>query len=201
MQTFEAKHLACIKGEQYLFRNLSFSLQAGQLAFIQGANGSGKSSLLKIVAGLGVANKGSVKTTATSKGYLGHKDGLRQLLTAKENIRLQATLHDYSIDENLLDEFLTQLQLNKVLSLPCQLLSQGQRRKVALCALLLKQHALWILDEPFTALDKTSCEWLQQQFLVHLKRGGMIIVASHAPLTIQTDVNIDLSKELVRERI
>lgn len=189
---FKVKRLACIKGNQYLFRNLNFSLSAGELVLVQGPNGSGKSSLLKILAGLASSEQGSVEHTSEI-AYVGHKDGIKKGLSVIENIRLQLALGQQSSQINEIERVLETFRLHAQRDKLCAALSMGQRRKVALASLVLKQKPIWILDEPFTGLDNPSVEALCGYFNSHLSKSGMIVVASHAISEIKAHQTIELA--------
>lgn len=189
---FKVKHLACIKGKQYLFRNLSFNLNSGELLLIQGVNGSGKSSLLKILAGLASCERGTIENK-NGLAYVGHLAGLKRGLTVLENIAMQLTLVKNFQEEAEIDLVLKNFGLTHVSDRLCQRLSMGQQRKVALAALVLKQKPVWILDEPFTALDKATIEILCDYMKSHLATGGIIIVASHAIEGIEATQQIELA--------
>lgn len=175
---FKVNRLSCIKGNRYLFRDLSFSLNEGDILWVKGANGSGKSSLLKILANLGSTEEGEIETNS-EKAYLGHKDGIKRNLTAIENITLQCALAGQNKKSEKRLSIFSDFQLNSKADSLCQTLSMGQRRKVALAALILKQKPLWILDEPFTGLDESSINVLCGYLREHALMGGIIIVASH----------------------
>lgn len=178
----EAKQLSCTKGGKVLFRNLSFSLISGQLILIQGENGAGKSTLLRLLAGLTTADKGKILYHAdpqTKIGYIGHQNALHPTLTVLENIHFLLALSESVEDKSALSYHLEGLGLAAYTDKPCDQLSQGQRRKVALCALLVKNRPLWLLDEPLTALDDRSIQWFQQAMQKHLDQGGAAIMASH----------------------
>ncbi len=188
----EVKNLSFARGGQYLFRNLNFNLSPGQMLIIQGHNGSGKSTLLKILAGLILPNKGCVswgnqKIVENDQflrdlAYLGHRDGLNLGLNAKENIKVLLALGDQVLNQNEMTTLLEKLDLSDHLARPCQKLSAGQKRKVALCAIALKRKPLWILDEPYTSLDDKSIGAINQLMKNHLSNNGMIIMASHIHL-------------------
>lgn len=188
---FKVKRLACIKGNQYLFSNLSFILSPGELLLVQGQNGSGKSSLLKILAGLASFEHGSIDKDG-ELAYFGHKEGIKKGLTVIENIALQLALAKCSRTLNDIESVLKTFRLNDCKNKLCSMLSMGQRRKVALAGLILKQKPVWILDEPFTGLDKESVSALCEWFVSHLANKGIIIVASHAVEAIQAHQTIEL---------
>lgn len=203
---FQAKNLTQYQGNSLLFRKLNFVLRQSEMLAVHGHNGSGKTTLLKILTGLISPQKGQVlfeeKEITTNKtffnshlSYLGHKNSLKMWLTAEENIRYHYALaHDKPLSESLLSRMAKEIDLKSSLQKPCRQLSQGQCRKVALLALLLKKKALWIMDEPFTALDKESIHFFKQQCQKHLEAEGMIVVSSHAELAAFSPQIIDLTK-------
>lgn len=202
----EVKNLSCVRGNTYLFRNLNFNLAAGQLLWVQGQNGTGKSSLLKILAGLMLPEKGSVfwqGQTIDNLGamyyaimsYLGHKDGLKRILTPNQNIKHHITLGQSEVTELEMDKMLELLGLRSHAQTPSQELSVGQRRKVALAALMLKQKPLWILDEPFTALDTQSVKIIKNRINHHLSQGAIVIMASHTSVEEYGQSVLNLSPE------
>jgi heme exporter protein A len=188
---FKVKHLACIKGKQYLFRNLSFSLKAGELLLVQGANGSGKTTLLKILAGIATSEKGNIEN-GNEVAYLGHLSGIKKGLTVVENILLQLSLAKQAIVQEEIDFILKQFGMDHLNFRLCARLSMGQQRKVGLIAMILKQKPIWVLDEPFTALDKVSTEIFCHSLQTHLSKGGIAIVASHLVDGIQAHQQIEL---------
>lgn len=192
MNHFKVKHLACIKGKQYLFRNLSFSLSSGDLLLVQGVNGSGKSSLLKMLAGLASCERGTIESKS-ELAYVGHLAGIKKGLTVLENLAMQLTLVKNLQEETEIDLVLKNFGLAHVSHRLCQRLSMGQQRKVALATLVLKQKPVWILDEPFTALDKATIEVLCGYIKSHLAIGGIVIVASHAIEGIEASQQIELA--------
>ncbi len=127
--------------------------------------------------------------------YLGHKDGLKRVLTPYENIKHHLILGQSDCTEAKIDPVLNLLGLMPQRKTPCQQLSMGQRRKVALAALMLRQTPLWILDEPFTALDGQSTQTIKNCISHHLNLGGMLIIASHTALEHPGQSILNLSKE------
>lgn len=189
MSQLEVKNITCKKGDKVLFNKLNFSAQEGEWVAIKGHNGAGKSSLLKILTGLAVPDKGEVFWQAQSIvlnaayreefAYLGHKDSLRLGLTAYENILYGLTLANRKFSSSVFSAVIDALALQQVLSLPSSQLSAGQKRKVALATLLLQQKKIWLLDEPYAALDHASSQQLKVFFQQHVKQGGLIIMACH----------------------
>lgn len=183
------------RGERPLFADLSFSLGAGEALWVRGANGVGKTSLLRILAGLSRPVAGEVRwdgrcvhrqrgVHAADLLQIGHAVGLKDDLSATENLVFAARLGGQRCDRGAAETALRQLGLPADrLDLPTRLLSQGQRRRVTLARLALPQHrALWLLDEPFTALDAASVDCLGALFGAHLMRGGLLVCTSHQPL-------------------
>ena len=187
----EVSQIECVRGNRRLFRDLSFRLEAHQALRVQGENGSGKTSLLRIVAGLSPAESGSVSWNegnirALGEDYLrdllflGHSNGLKDDLSPVENLRYVLVLAGVGADEPALRAALAEQGLAAVADLPVKLLSQGQKRRVALARLSFSaDKPLWVLDEPFIALDAASVERLAMTIKKQLQRGGMVMFATH----------------------
>ena len=183
------EHLQCIRDDRVLFDDLNFSLSAGQLLQIEGRNGSGKTSLLRILCGLTLPTEGTVSWKTqdiqniksnywASLTYIGHANGIKADLTPLENLAMARALAatPTSID---LATALEQVGLYGFEDIPTRTLSAGQQRRVALARLLVSYTPLWILDEPFTALDKTAIGLIEEWLDAHAKRGGAAILTSH----------------------
>lgn len=180
--------LACIRDDRVLFEHLNLSLGSGQMLLVEGRNGSGKTSLLRILTGLKLADEGDILwhgksiTELTADyyeqvNYVGHHDGVKRELTCLENLRLiQAMGKPADID---LDDALEQVNLYRYGDTPVSNLSAGQKRRLALARLLVAESKLWILDEPFTSLDKKSMASFETMFEHHLRQQGMIVMTSH----------------------
>jgi heme exporter protein A len=189
--------LECARGERTLFRDLSFALPRGTLLEVRGENGSGKTSLLRAICGLlePVAGEirweqNGIKTLGDDYrahlAYLGHLNGLKDELTALENLKLGAPLAGFSADPKAIEDMLRRFGLARCLHLPCKVLSQGQKRRAALARIgLATQRTLWILDEPFAALDVAAIAFLQSLIEQHLARGGIVLLTSHQDVPIQ----------------
>jgi heme exporter protein A len=197
----EVSSLSCARGDRTLFRDLSFSVNPGEILHLKGPNGVGKTTLLRCLAGLGLAQSGEIRWQGdilaqagdrygASLGFVGHKDGIHGELTPAENLAYAASLHGDADTANI-DDTLGTLGLSHCRHLPTKLLSQGQKRRLALARLLVCRYRLWLLDEPFTALDVESRAQLESFFKDHLARGGMIMMTSHHALENTT------AKELV----
>ncbi len=187
------KSVTCIKQERCLFADLNFSLNSGQIMQLAGPNGAGKTSLLRIIAGFSVPDEGVIlyQEQPISKYYeeyarellfIGHKTGVNTQLSAVENVRHWLHINGY-INEPDLYPILAKLGLVGLEDVPVRTLSAGQQRRVALVRLWLSDAKLWVLDEPFTALDKSGVAFLQQRFTEHLQSGGAILLTTHQDLT------------------
>ncbi|TMO83819.1 cytochrome c biogenesis heme-transporting ATPase CcmA [Pseudoalteromonas spongiae] len=185
--------ICCIRQDRCLFEDLSYELHQGQIVQLEGQNGAGKTSLLRILAGFVRAESGKVLWQgqdiakdnlqfASDTLYIGHKTGVNGQLTAVENLAFWLETHGLETQQDLHD-VLAQLGLVGLEDVPVRLLSAGQQRRVALARLWLNKATLWMLDEPFTAVDKKGVVLLQQQFKKHLAQGGAIILTSHQDLT------------------
>jgi len=186
----EASDLQCERGGRELFRGLGFSLQAGEALRIEGANGSGKTSLLRILAGLLTPEQGSVlwqgqdaarlrEEYSKALVYLGHAAAVKDELTAAENLSIACRIAGDSIPEEAAGAALAHFGLSG-LDVPVKRLSQGQRRRAALARLAFSAgRPLWLLDEPFSALDAAGVSLISALLLEHTKRGGCIVFTTH----------------------
>jgi heme exporter protein A len=187
---FAAVGLHCVRGDRELFNGLSFELRSGDILHISGANGSGKTSLLRILAGLHDPEGGEIQWEGQSirqarssflhnLQYVGHLGGVKTELSPLENMRCFAALA-LQPAAAATDSIIERLGLAGFEHEPAYRLSSGQRRRIALSRLLLNPARLWILDEPFTALDAKGCELLVQLVDAQLQNGGMVAFASHS---------------------
>ncbi|EKO3972986.1 cytochrome c biogenesis heme-transporting ATPase CcmA [Vibrio fluvialis] len=186
----EVKNLTAIRDERLLFEGLSFTIQSGELVQIEGRNGTGKTTLLRIVTGLGDRDDGeihwnNVNIEADRDSYhqellfLGHQTGVKRELTALENLRFYQAVHAAGTQEEDLYQALTQVGLAGREDVPVAQLSAGQQRRVALARLWLSRQKLWILDEPLTAIDKQGVKVLEALFLQHAEQGGIVVLTTH----------------------
>lgn len=194
--SLSVSNLQCTRGDRQLFSGLSFQLQPKQLLFLQGKNGSGKTTLIRTLCGLFVADEGDIQwkglpvqehleTYRADLFYLGHLNAIKGDLTTLENIRINHTMSGQkNSDDDLLDA-LEQIGLLGYEDFPTRQLSQGQKRRVALARLLVNKSPLWILDEPFVALDIAAVALLQTIISKHVEDGGMALITTHqeVPLT------------------
>ena len=196
--SIEAHRLAAQRGDARLFDGVDFSLQAGEALVVSGCNGSGKTTLLRIVAGLTTPAEGEIRwrgeSTSTfdprlraAVAFNGHASALKDELTAEENLDAWIALDGPRAARESLAGALDAVALLKQRRLPVRVLSQGQRRRVGLARLALVRRAVWILDEPLTALDADGASMLGALLDAHLAQGGLCIAASHQPLPIAPD--------------
>ncbi|MBC7702833.1 MAG: cytochrome c biogenesis heme-transporting ATPase CcmA [Rhodoferax sp.] len=192
----ELRSLSCVRGGRTLFSALDSSAPAGRLLRIQGANGSGKTSLLRMVCGLLPPTQGQVLwrgQTPAQQGeefnrqlvYLGHAAALKDDLSAQENLQVACLLGGVAVTPGQTRVALQQAGLAGRERMPARQLSQGQRRRVALARLVLAAGVpLWVLDEPFNALDSTATGWLCDLITAQLVRGGVVVLTSHQALPL-----------------
>ncbi|OGT00395.1 MAG: heme ABC transporter ATP-binding protein CcmA [Gallionellales bacterium RBG_16_56_9] len=191
----EVSNLACSRGDHRLFSGLSFALHPGQIMQVQGANGSGKTSLLRTLCGFMMPDEGAISWHGESIRdldedyyaemlYLGHLNAIKDELSALENLRISAGLSGIELDEREAIAALRRMGLRGRERLPAKVLSQGQRRRVALARLLVSDARLWILDEPLTALDVGAVALIQELIAEHLAQQGLVIFTTHQPLKV-----------------
>ena len=183
--------LQCVRGDRVLFGGVSASVRAGQMLRVQGANGAGKTSLLRMICGLAQPAAGRVLWLGQPIArlreefnrqlvYLGHAPALKDDLSTLENLHASSGLAGLPCSPAEAAAALALAGLRGRERLPARVLSQGQRKRVALARLALSQTAaLWVLDEPFNALDDAACTWLQGLIEAQLGRGGVVVLTSH----------------------
>lgn len=191
----EVAGIACARGDHQLFSGLSFTLAAGELLQVQGANGSGKTTLLRTLCGFVQPVAGEInwhgrgihelgEAYFSEIAYLGHANAIKDDLNALENLHISCALSGYPIAEKDAISALRKMGLRGKETYPVKVLSQGQRRRVALARLLISQAPLWILDEPLTALDVGAVALMQDVIGGHLAKQGMVIFTTHQPLLV-----------------
>jgi heme exporter protein A len=185
----EVGKLASIRGQRVLFHDLCFELEAGALLALEGPNGSGKTTLLRLIAGLLRPSAGTIHVrTATAvfgeaeergrfAGWLGHQDGVKPQLTVCEQMDFWAALYGAVPGEEL-----AAFGLAALAEVPGQFLSAGQKRRLALARLVLSGRPLWLLDEPFAALDGAGKALAADCIAAHCAKGGIALAATHEPL-------------------
>jgi len=192
----EVIDLECRRGDRRLFNHLDFGLQPGTLLHVRGRNGTGKTTLLRALCGLLTPEDGEIRWKGENIRelredynrdllYFGHLNGIKGDLTGAENLRVAATLDDDDASDDSLWTALEHIGLKGFEDLPTRMLSQGQKKRVALARLIVSGAPLWILDEPFTALDLDAVELLQGLIAAHVANGGMAVLTTHqeVPLT------------------
>ncbi len=201
----QTRDLSCVKDDRTLFAELNIDLKAGQILLVEGKNGSGKTSLLRILTGLSLPESGEVLWEGEpisevgadyyeQVNYVGHHDGIKRDLTCLENLRLvQAMGKPEPID---LDDALEKVNLYRFGENFVATLSAGQKRRLAMARLVVTEALLWIMDEPFTSLDKASMAMFQEMFEQHLERGGIIVMTSHHDIEMPNSdvVRLNLSE-------
>lgn len=189
----KAESLSCIRDTHVLFENLSFSVDTGEVLVIEGRNGCGKTSLLRILSGIRQQDEGRVswagkdihKLGASYRedmAYLGHLDGIKHELTAIENLELVSIYG--KVSEDSIDNALETIGLSEKAELKAANLSAGQKRRLALARLLLTDCCLWLLDEPLTALDKSGIALFEGLVKKHADEGGIVVLSSHHELKL-----------------
>ncbi len=185
-----ATDVVCERGGRALFQPVSFALHPGQALYLEGDNGAGKTTLLRALSGLSPLALGKVlwrgQSTAKARAgfhadllFLGHALGLKDELHALENLQLAAAVSGQTLDRTQALDALATQGLKSRAHLPLRVLSQGQRRRVALARLQVAQAHLWLLDEPFVALDAAAVQVLHGLLRAHLERGGALLFTSH----------------------
>lgn len=187
--SLQVTELVCGYSERALFAPLSFALTSGQAVQVMGANGRGKTTLFRAIAGLGQPLSGDVTWVADNElheelCFIGHSSALNAALTPLENLDLLLRLAGRRVPERTVRDTLSSLGLGRLCRRPCGRLSVGQRRRVALARLWLTQARLWLLDEPAAALDVDARQTLCAHMADFASRGGMVLYTTHEPLAL-----------------
>jgi heme exporter protein A len=191
----QTRDLSCMRNDRLLFEHLDIALEAGQMLVVEGPNGCGKTSLLRILTGLRLADSGEVLWRGEpidrlagdyfeQVNYVGHHDGVKHELSCLENLRLARAM---GVPSQLdLDDVLDRVNLYAYGETEAGSLSAGQKRRLALARLIATDAMLWILDEPFTSLDKASMAMFSGMFEQHLQQRGVIVMTSHHDISLPT---------------
>ncbi len=191
----EARAVTCLRDDAPLFEPVSFALHGGEVLQLEGPNGVGKTTLLRALCGLASHARGELRWRgqllagqryrfSAETLYIGHSAGLKAALGARENLRWWSGLHGLAGDDDHLDAALAEVGLAGYEESPCFQLSAGQQRRVALARLFLSPAALWILDEPFTAIDRHGAAQLEGWLAAQAARGGAVLLTTHQPLSL-----------------
>jgi len=191
----EACALECIRGNRVLFRDLELRIEAGEVIQVAGANGSGKTSLLRLLCGLGVPTHGAITWCGQNirqiraeylaeVTYVGHLPGIKLDLSPEENLTMDRALNGGRKDVDN-RSILERLKLQNFIDTPCRYLSAGQKRRVALAKLMFGHASLWLLDEPLTAIDQSGVDDLTMVISDFVGGGGMVVMTSHQSISLQ----------------
>lgn len=205
------ENLTCVREDRILFKDLSFIINPGQIVQVEGPNGVGKTSLFRLLVGLSIPYEGAIfwqdcpistdrESFYQKLLYLGHKTGIKPELTALENLQFFQQLQPSYAQVDLW-RILAKVGLVGYEDIITAQLSAGQQRRVALARLWLNDCPLWILDEPFTALDKSGIKVLEKLFLQHSAKGGMVLLTTHQDLSLDkrylSKITLQKSEELL----
>ncbi len=201
----EVVNLDCVRGSRVLFTNLNLQVEPGTFVQLQGANGSGKTSLLRIICGLLTSERGEVRWQntnirklgedfAASLTYLGHRNAIKDELSPLENLRVSTGLSGTQLDRDDAAQALGQLGLQGRENLPARFLSEGQKRRAALARLLVSKTKLWLLDEVLASLDASAVMIVNALLERHLQTGGIVIAATHHEMHVEANsfIRLDL---------
>jgi heme exporter protein A len=195
-QKLEADNLCCVRGDRRLFADVGFVLGEGELLHVRGPNGAGKTTLLRMVCGLvrpeaGEVRWGGAPTRSLGEAflqavtYLGHLNAIKDDLTCRENLQMGGTLAGADASDARVDAALERMGLAGLDGVPVKVLSQGQKRRTALARLLVSDAPLWVLDEPFNALDVDAVGTVREVIRGHLSGGGLALLTTHQEVPIE----------------
>tara|TARA_Y100001934_G_scaffold40163_1_gene47847 strand:+ start:30554 stop:31189 length:636 start_codon:yes stop_codon:yes gene_type:complete len=198
---FNGDNLTCIRGSRLVFKGLSFELSPGGALLLTGANGSGKTSLLRLMAGLAAPAEGVIRvdgsdirddpsTHRANLHYIAHYDAAKPALTVYENLSFWTSMHNGGD----VDAGLSAFGLSRLSGVPVRFLSAGQRRRLAMARLIAIETGIWLLDEPSIALDTASLDALHTQIVDHRSRGGIVVASTHRDLHLQNAATLNVSE-------
>ncbi|WP_417789654.1 heme ABC exporter ATP-binding protein CcmA [Terasakiella pusilla] len=205
MATFAGQDLVCIRGERLVFSHLDFNIASGGCLTLIGRNGAGKSSLLRMMAGLLRPSSGVMSWDATPVQddmdehrerlhYVGHHDAIKPVLTVEENLKFWAGLRsDAQEAQANFKEALDLFSIGHLMDVPGRFLSAGQKRRANLARIIASKSQVWLLDEPTTALDKETIAKLEEIIENHRATGGMVVLSTHSDLNINNQEILDVS--------
>ncbi|WP_051609953.1 heme ABC exporter ATP-binding protein CcmA [Terasakiella pusilla] len=205
MATFAGQDLVCIRGERLVFSHLDFNIASGGCLTLIGRNGAGKSSLLRMMAGLLRPSSGVMSWDATPVQddmdehrerlhYVGHHDAIKPVLTVEENLKFWAGLRsDAQEAQANFKEALDLFSIGHLMDVPGRFLSAGQKRRANLARIIASKSQVWLLDEPTTALDKETIAKLEEIIENHRATGGMVVLSTHSDLNIKNQEILDVS--------
>ena len=183
--------LSCERDHRLLFDGLSFQVNAGEVVQVKGPNGAGKTTLLRILCGLYTDFTGDVDwQVETYPLYMGHKPGVKDLLTAEENLRCLCELHQEKVPQLSLANVLAEVGLLGYEDVECGSLSEGQRKRVNLARFYLLDSPVWLLDEPFSAIDVEGVAKIEALINRHVNSGGSIIFTSHQAINVDVEISV-----------
>ncbi len=194
----QAEGLTCIRGDRCLFSGLSVSVRSGELLYLQGANGVGKTTLLRALCGLFHPDEGQISWNGrpikaigeeffSRLLYIGHQSAIKLEFTPLENLRISCALDGLYPEDGVLWHVLERAGLRGFEDLPARMLSQGQKKRVGLARLFVNDALLWVLDEPFNGLDAGAVEMLQEVISRHVAKRGMVILTTHQEVPLASD--------------
>lgn len=197
-----ARNLSCIRQDRLIFKNIGFNVNPGEVLWVKGKNGAGKSSLLRIIAGLLKQAKGDISWKGADvhtdpdeyQGqfrYIAHQDALKPVLTGQENLNFWAGYTGKDAVKLALQEF----ELEKIADIPVGIMSAGQRKRTNLARLIACPAPLWILDEPVSSLDVHYIDLFKNQLIKHVDGGGMALLATHQDLDLDFIQTLDLDRQ------
>ncbi len=205
MSLFEGRDLLCVRGERNVFARIGFTLDDGQALVLRGSNGSGKSSLLRLMAGLLRPARGTIDWDGEPIArdpeahnrrlhYVGHLDAVKPSLSVSDNLAFWSALCRGQIKEDAVHRALARFGLAMLADIPARMLSAGQKRRLALARLIASPASLWLLDEPTIGLDADSIAVLRESINEHLGEGGLAVIAAHGELAIKGASDLDLDR-------